>query len=232
VKLPGIKPLSIQLLGGVPAIQLCLYLQDGLHYLLRSTMWRRLFNRLPLIGVLVGVAFIGIAATKYPGGYRWGHQTISALFAPLTTDGVENPARLLAVVGVLTIMTGMAILFYVVSSQTKSVFHKKTIQIAGIGSMVYLGLTVTPMHDLMVSIALVFFLVLMFAVLHMVYFENHFRLFLIGMVCLALQLGGAVIYYGKLFLEVLPLVQKTSLVLTVAWLLGVQFRKQGKVVTV
>lgn len=145
---------------------------------------------------------------------------------------VENPARLLAVVGVLTIMTGMAILFYVVSSQTKSVFHKKTIQIAGIGSTVYLGLTVTPMHDLMVSIALVFFLVLMFAVLHMVYFENHFRLFLIGMVCLGLQLGGAVIYYGKLFLEVLPLVQKTSLVLTVVWLLGVQFRKQGKVLTV
>jgi hypothetical protein len=188
-------------------------------------MSHRVLNRLPVIGVLGGGALLGLAATKYPGGYHWSRNTISALFARANPSGTENPARSLAVIGVLTMIGGMAVLFHLMSSEAKSAFHKKTIQIAGIGSMVYAAFTVTPMHDLMVSISLVFFLAMMFAVLHMIYFERHFRLFALGIVCLAILLASAAMYYGNVFLEFLPLGQKLSLALTVVWLFAVQFGK-------
>ena len=191
-------------------------------------MSQRVLRLLPAVGVLVGVSLLGLAATKYPGGYHWSRQTLSTLFVPITPSGAENPGRLFAVMGVLAMAWGMAVLFQFLSSEAKSAFHKKTIQIGGIGSMVYAAFTVTPIHDLMVDIAFVFFLAMMFAVLHMIYGERHFRLFSLGILCLAILLGSAVIYYGNILFDFLPSVQKVSYILTLAWLFAVQFRTTGR----
>ena len=83
--------------------------------------------------------------------------TISTLFQLATPSGVANPARPLAVLGVLTAMSGIALLFHVVSNQTRSAFHKKSIQIGGIASTAFATLTVALLHDLMVGLALVSF---------------------------------------------------------------------------
>ena len=117
----------------------------------------------------------------------------------------------------------MGLLFQLISSEAKSAFHKKTIQIAGIGSMVYALITATRMHDLMVSISLVFFLTAMFAVLHKLYFQRQIRLFSLGILCLAILLFSAVMYYGNVLLAFLPLGQKVSFASCVGWLFAVQF---------
>ena len=187
-------------------------------------MERRVISALPVTGVLTGTALLGVATTWYPGGYRWSEHTISALFQPATPGGVVNPARPLAVLGVLTAMSGIALLFYLVSSQTTSVLHKTTIQIGGIASAAFTTLTVTLLHDVMVALALVCFVVALSAVLHMLYRERVLGLFALGILFVAIELGTAVLYFAQIFLEFLPAGQKAALVLMGLWLFVVQHR--------
>ena len=122
---------------------------------------------MPVTGVLAGTALLGLATTSFPGGNRWSEHTISALFQAATPVGLVNPARPLAVMGVLAAMSGVALLFHVISSQAGSAFHKKAIRINGVSSTAFATLTVTLLHDLMVGLALISFLVALSAMLHM-----------------------------------------------------------------
>ena len=178
---------------------------------------------LPLIGVLASLAIFALSATRYPGGYDWIHHSISALFQPTALNGEENPARKPAMLAVFIFCVSVGILFKSVSMKGKSHFHRKTIEIAGIGSMVYAFLVVTPMHNVLVSVSLLFYVTAMLAILHLLYVERHVRMFCAGMVCVALLLTGAVMYYGNVLFGLLPLVQKTSLAMSVSWLFALQF---------
>jgi len=187
-------------------------------------MNRRILSALPVTGVLAGTALLGLATTAYPGGYRWSEHTISALFQPATPGGVANPARPLAVTGVLAAMSGIALLFHLTSNQAGSAFQKKAIRTGGISSTAFATLTVTLLHDLMVGLSLVCFVVALCAVLHMLYRERARILFTLGVLFVAIELGTAVLYFGQVFLEWLPAGQKAALVLIGLWLLAVQHR--------
>ena len=187
-------------------------------------MDRRALRALPMTSVISGTALLGLATTWHPGGYRWSEHTISALFQPATPSGVVNPARPFAVLGVLTVMSGIALLFHLVSSQTSSPFHKKAIQIGGVASTAFATLTVTLLHDLMVGLALVCFVVALSAVLHTLYRERLLGLFAIGVLFIAFELGTAVLYFGQVFLEFLPAGQKAAMVLIGLWLFAVEYR--------
>ena len=190
-------------------------------------MDRRVLSALPMTGVLFGTALLGLATSRYPGGYLWSEHTISALFQPATPSGVVNPAtRPFAVLGVLTVLSGIALLFHVVSSRTRSAFHKKAIQIGGVASTAFATLTVTLLHDLMAGLALVGFVVALSALLHMLYRERVLGLFALGVLFVALELGTAVLYFGQIFLEFLPAGQKAALVLIGLWLFAVQYRSR------
>ena len=84
--------------------------------------------------------------------------------------------------------------------------------------MVYAFLTVTPMHDVLVGIALLFFVTAMVTTFHMVFLERDFRMLWAGIFCLAGTLGNALMYYGNVFFGFLPIVQKISMILWVGWL--------------
>jgi hypothetical protein len=110
-----------------------------------------------------------VAASYYPGGttdsvtstgYDWAHNFISSLFAANALNGTANPARLLAIPTMLVLCVSIGTLFKNISNKSASKVQKKTIEIGGIGSMVYAFLIVTPMHNLMLNIALLFALFL------------------------------------------------------------------------
>ena len=126
-------------------------------------------NPFPLIGVLVSLALFALAASLYPGGYDWMRDFISTLFATSTATGAANKARHVAVLAMFVFCVSVAVLFKVVSRRARSRMHRKTLEIGGVGSMVYAFLVVTPMHDLLVGIALLFFIAAMSAALHMIY---------------------------------------------------------------
>ena len=178
-------------------------------------------DHLPIIGVLGALGLFALATTRYPGGYDWANNTISALFQPHALNGAQNPARSIAVLAVFMFCVSVAVVFKWISSSAKSRFHKKTIEISGIGSMVYAFLVVTPMHNVLVSVGLIFFLTAILTTLHMVYLEGRSGMFYAGIVCLALPLTNAAMYYGNVLYGLLPIVQKLGMAMWVGWLIAV-----------
>lgn len=181
--------------------------------------WARREPRWPLGGVIAAAALFVAAALRYPGGYDWAGQSISSLFQPLALDGTENRARPIAVASVLVFCIAVAAVFERISRRSGSRTQRKVIQIAGIGSMVYAFLVVTPMHDVLVGIALAFFLVAMLAVFHLLWVERRFGMLAAGLACMSGTVWNAVIYYGSFGSGFLPVVQKLFTFLWVAWLL-------------
>jgi len=180
-------------------------------------------DHLPLFGVLASLVLFALSTARYPGGYDWANHSISRLFQPAALNGAENPTRPLAVLAMFIFCVSMGVVFKNVSRRGKTRFHKKTIEIAGIGSMVYAFLVVTPMHDALVGVALLFFVTAMLVTLHVLYLERHSAMLYAGIVCLALSLSNAVMYYGNVLFGFLPIVQKTSVAMWVSWLFALQF---------
>jgi hypothetical protein len=143
-------------------------------------------KHLPAIGVVVSLGLFVVAASRYPGGtmssptttgYCWSQNFISSLFAPRALNGAPNPARFVATPALMVLCLSLGLVFVLISTKARSLVHKKTIQIAGIGSMVYGVLVATPMHDLMVTIGLAFSLVAMLATTHLLLVERRWSLF-------------------------------------------------------
>jgi hypothetical protein len=180
---------------------------------------------LALVGVLASFVLFGLSTARYPGGYDWAHHFVSTLFHPTALNGAENAARPIAVLAMFMFCVSMGILFKGISSKGKSRFHKKTIEIGGIGSMVYAFLVVTPMHDLLVTIGFLFFVAAMLATLHLLYVERHPRMLYAGIICLLLLLISAVMYYGHVAFGLLPIAQKATYAMCIGWFFAVRFSK-------
>jgi hypothetical protein len=84
--------------------------------------------------------------------------------------------------------------------------------------MVYASFTATPMHDLMVTISLIFFLVDALALIQALYVSREMGLFVAGCVCLAVLVASATIYYTGHYVSVLPWAQRASFGLFTIWL--------------
>jgi len=159
-------------------------------------------------------------------GYDWVNNTISALFQPNALNGDTNPARYFAITAMLVYCLTLVFIFRIVAKNSISKFHRKTIEIAGIGFAVYAFLIVTPMHNLMVSIALVFFLVTVVSMLHNLYLQKNIPLLIMGIVCISIPLINATLYYGDFIYEILPAVQKTGSLACAVWFILVYYYNQ------
>jgi len=188
----------------------------------------------PLIGIFTSILVLLLAATYYPGGtaespetvgYNWAHNFISTLFAPTALNGAANPARRIAIPGWFIFCLSIAVMFRNISRKGKSRFQKKAIEIGGIGAAIYAFLVVTPMHNLLVTLALLFFVTAVLAVLHLLYVERRLRLLGAGIVCFAFLIASATMYYGNAFWSLLPAAQKLTFTLYLAWLLVIQYDK-------
>jgi hypothetical protein len=179
-------------------------------------------NQLPLVGVLAALALFALAAWRYPGGYDWSRHFISTFFAPTTATGSPNHSRNIAVLAMFVFCVSVAVAFKVLSARARGKALGSTLEIGGIGSMVYGFLVVTPMHDLLIGIALLFFIPAMLAALRLAKLESRQAFFWWGLLCLVLLLTSATMYYGHVFWSMLPLVQKVSILACVSWVLAFQ----------
>lgn len=182
---------------------------------------RKFTHYVPIVGVVIAIALLGIAAFQYSGDVEWTRVTVSLLCAPELPDGSPNPGRLLSIIGLLLLCTHMAILFQCISLNGTTPAQQSTIQIGGMGSMVYALLTATPMHDLMVNIALVFFVVATIAIVKMLHGKQHYLLAILGIICLVVKLLNVSMYYANVNIELWGLLQKLTFILTTIWLFSV-----------
>lgn len=158
-------------------------------------------------------------------GYDWVNNTISALFQPIALNGNANPARYIAISAMFIYCVSLVFIFRTISKNSATNFHRKTIEIAGIGFALYTFLVVTPMHNLMVSIALVFFLVTVLSMLHNLYLQRNRQLLIIGIVCISIPLINATLYYGNFIYGILPVVQKAGAAACAIWFILVYYHE-------
>ena len=185
-------------------------------------------HRLPIIGIIAAVGFLTIATYRYSGDAHWSRVTVSMLCAAELPNGAPNSGRGLPVAALLLLCASMALLFELVSWTANTRGMRKTIQIAGIGSMVYALLTATPMHNLMVNVALAFFLVANTAIILLLYRTQRYELAIAGIFCILLKLGSVSMYYTDAYVEIWGIMQKVSFSLTTIWLFAVLLLTKSK----
>ena len=185
-----------------------------------------LFRYLPIPGILVAFALLAISSYQYAGDVHWSRVTVSLLCAEALPNGDANHVRAPSIVALLLLCGAMALLFQLISDYADTRGQQKTIQIAGIGSMVYALLTATPMHNLMVNIALAFFLTAIIALAYMLFRKRHYVLASIGIGCIVMKLTSVSLYYTNTWVDAWGLIQKASFLVTTCWLVAVHLRLQ------
>ena len=189
-------------------------------------------RHLPLLGTLLAFALFVYATSLYPGGtrldmttvgYSWNENTISALFQKFAVNGQLNPARWYAIVAVFIFCGSIGMVFQQIARITQPEPHQNWIRGAGISTVVFAFLVVTPLHHVMVSIALLCFLAAAFALTHWLYLRNHRGLLILGIVAISLPLLNAILFYGQIYPQWLPTVQKSGKLAAFIWLFAVYY---------
>ncbi len=191
-------------------------------------MSQKIIRTIPIAGVVLAFALLAIATYQYSGNAHWSRVTVSLLCAESLPDGTSNPGRALPIGALLLLCVSMALLFELISRVADTRRQRSTIQIAGVGSMVYAFLTATPMHNLMVNIALAFFLVAIVTIVYMLYRKQHYLLAIAGIACIVIKLGSVSLYYTNTYTEVWGGLQKLSFIFSTIWLLAVHLTAKPK----
>jgi hypothetical protein len=182
--------------------------------------------------LVISLSLLVIATLYYPGGsqhdknsigYDWKHNYISNLFTEKAVNGSDNASRPWAVSGTLFYCVSCALFFIDFSRKIPARGAAAVIRYCGVGSNAFAFLAVTPYHDAMVTIASTLALVSMFYVTVFVFRSRLHLLKIVSTVCLLVFYGCNYIYFTRNYLEILPVLQKLSLIVTIAWILLLQY---------
>ncbi|MER0441687.1 hypothetical protein [Emticicia sp. W12TSBA100-4] len=124
-----------------------------------------------LIGISASLLLLSIAMMVYPGGsvldknsvgFDLTKNFISNLFGAKALNGSDNPARFWADAGMIFLAVSFAMFFMRFSEKIPQKSAANVIKYAGAGGMIFTFLIVTPLHDIMVTIASTLFLLSIF----------------------------------------------------------------------
>lgn len=192
-------------------------------------MLRKYFT---FIGIITSLVLFFISTIYYPGGsqhdkndvgFYWKHNYISNLFGEKAVNGLENLARPWAVAAMFFLAISIAVFFVQFSKKISNRISSNIIRYFGVGAMICTFLTVTPFHDLMVAIAFTMALLSMFYITVYI-FKSRLHFFkILSVVCLLAFYSSNFIYYTSTYLEILPIMQKLTFLVTIIWVLGLEY---------
>lgn len=185
-----------------------------------------------LLGISGSFLLLFIATLCYPGGsqndlnapgFSWQHNYLSNLFDPEAMNGLVNTSRPWAIGGMLLLCASLALFFVDFSKKIAVKSAANIIQYFGLGAMLCGFLAVTPYHDIMVTIASTLGLVSLFYIAVFVLKSKLHFLKVSGVVCLLVSYGCNYMYYTGSYLNFLPIVQKVTILMAIAWILGLTY---------
>ncbi len=184
-----------------------------------------------LIGVIVAVTLLIIATLVYPGGslfnkdaigFDWSKNFISNLFAAKAVNGLDNPSRIWADAGMIFLAMSFALFFINFSKKIPAKGAANVIKYLGAAGMVCTFLIVTPLHDMMVTIASTLFLVSIFYITVFVLKSKlHFMKFLC--IIYLLVFYYTLYLYGSGSYALLPVMQKVTFANTIILILVLDY---------
>lgn len=185
------------------------------------------------IGIALSILCLIVASLYYPGGspkdpnsigFQWTENYISDLLDYKAVNGSDNPARPFAVVGVLLmgLSTGFAFVRFARKLRLKKL--SVVIQYGGLFMIFLCILGAFPsQHDLSVTLGIVINLLVSFYVMVTLLKSRLTVLKVLSVVFLASFYVAAYMFGTKTGLEYMPLVQKITHLVQIAWILGLEY---------
>ncbi|MCG2611403.1 hypothetical protein LZZ90_07780 [Flavobacterium sp. SM15] len=184
-----------------------------------------------LLGMTVSLSLVFIATLVYPGGslfdknsigFDWTKNFISNLFAEKAINGLENPSRIWADVGVFLFSMSLALFFIGFSKRIPDKHAAKVVKYLGAGGTFFTFLIVTPLHDQMIVVSGTMFLVSIF---YITVFVLKSKLHFFKFLCIT----SLLIFYYTMYLygsgdfELLAIMQKVTFVSKIILILSLEY---------
>lgn len=185
---------------------------------------------LPSIGIAGFFILFFVATQYYPGGsyydrsadsFSWTHNYWCNLMDKRALNGELNPARTLAITATFFLCAGMAAFYYIFPRYfVMRKFWKIFVQVVGIGSMLFAVLLFTKHHDFVLNIAGTLGGLALIGTLVALEHSLQYRMLWIGRFCFLLIMLNSYIYYTRVFVDFLPVLQKITLLLVLPWMMA------------
>lgn len=192
-----------------------------------------MFQKHPiLIGTSLAICLLVVSTFFYPGGsqhdemsvgFSWRHNYLCNLLNPVAVNGHENGARPWAIAGLLVLCATAAVFFVRFSKKIPAKGASNIIQFAGVGAMVAALLTATPYHYLAVTASGTLLMLTLFYITVFLFKSKLHGFKALAVVCLLALYGSSFVYFTQVQLEWLPVLQKASLLLKIALILGLEY---------
>ena len=195
----------------------------------------------PTLGICLFVLLYGLAACQYPGGsntdraavgFSWQHNYWCDLLGSTAKNGQLNTAQPFAMAAMIVLSLSLSAFWYnlpvLFQDRNRWVIAG---QLAGILSMILICFISTPYHDRVINVAGGFGLIALLTTLVGLYKSQSYKLLYLGLLGLLLMGLNTYIYYTGHYLTYLPIVQKFSFVIFLAWVSLVTVNRTRKIST-
>jgi len=184
-----------------------------------------------LTGTIIAVLLLLIAVSVYPGGsffdknsvgFGWSKNFISNLFASKAINGLDNPSRIWADIGMIFLSISFAVFFIGFSKKIPVKSAANVIKYVGITAMVFTFLIVTPLHDIMVTMSGTLYLVCIFYITVFILKSKLNVLKFLCIICL-LIFYYTLYLYGSGNFSFLAVMQKVTFMSTIILILCLEY---------
>jgi hypothetical protein len=184
-----------------------------------------------LICIVISVILILIATFVYPGGsladknsigFVWSKNFISNLFQAKAINGLDNPSRIWAIIGIAFHSIGDGIFFIHMSKKILMRHAANVLKVIGVANISFNFLIATSLHDIMVTISST---LSMLGLFYITVFIFKTKLHVLKFVCVICMLT----FYYTLFLYgsgdwgLLAIMQKVSLIGSMLLVLALEY---------
>ena len=204
----------------------------------RKEKIHRITNLIPLIGITIFVGLYIFSASLYPGGsqanlksegFDWIDNYWCNLMNQNGMNGEPNPAKPFSIFA-LSILCISLMVFFIRFARTypKSKLWMQIISTCGVISMSSAILIFTPYHDLMTLVSSFFGLFVVAGIVKEIYRSNLTPYKIGGAACVILLGLNNYIYYSRQGIELLPFLQKITLIMVLIWIIGLNYEMNKK----
>jgi len=176
---------------------------------------------IPLAGIAIFIALYLYAVTLYPGGsqadlgtvgFDWLNNYWCDLLNKETDNGVENPARPIAIAATIILSTSLMAFFLLFAKNfIVEGWWQRTFMTSGVLAMGFISLIFTNFHNTAIVIASFFGLFVAVGLVKAIYNSNQVLYKFLGVLCVILIAVNNYIYYSKHLIVALPLLQKVMI---------------------
>jgi hypothetical protein len=194
---------------------------------------------IPCFGIVTFVILYTIAATQYPGGSSFDlaqkgfslmHNYWCDLIEPLTHNKLENKGRPLAVFAMNLLIVCLIFMWLFLPKLFSRPHHNHLIiQIAGVLAMIIALFLVTPHHGWVINTGGTFGSIAVIFTFLELKKDGHEFLFKFGIFCLLFFAVNFFFYYSKIWLFILPMLQKITFLITFYWFGMLSYKTYQKV---